>query len=102
LLSNWVEAGFAPDSFWDQTPATFQAVMQGAVKRAERDAEGQIAHAYHTALFNAGTKTKAGLKPLAHYLRKPGRKMSSKEMLANMKMLAARANRAASLQGKED
>ena len=67
--------------------------MAGAIKRAERDADLAISQAYHTALFNAGTKTKAGLKPLAHYLRKQGGKMSVKQMLGNMRALAAKANR---------
>lgn len=74
--------------------------MDGALKRAEREAEMAISQAYHTALFNAGTKTKTGLKPLAHYLRKQGTKMSNKQMLGNMRALAARVNRSVELQNK--
>lgn len=88
----WVQAGFEPDSFWQQTPATYQACMTGVRARLGQEAEGQIAQAYHTARFNAATKTKEGLKPLKHYLRQAPRKMSAKEMLANMRILAQRVN----------
>ena len=35
------------------------------------------------------------LKPMAHYLKEPPRKMGSNEMLGNMMIMAQRANRAA-------
>jgi hypothetical protein len=35
------------------------------------DQDRDTAHAYMVASFNAATKSKKGLKPLAHYLSKP-------------------------------
>lgn len=67
--------------------------MVGVRARLEREAEALIEQAWHTANFTAGTQSKAGLKPLRHYLKKAPRKMGNTEMLANMKILAMRANR---------
>jgi hypothetical protein len=86
----WCRFGFDPDSFWQQTPATFQACMDGAGQRLKYEAEERISMAWHTGAFSA--QAQAGkLKPLRHFNRP--RRMSNKEMLANMKMLAARTNR---------
>lgn len=86
LLANWCEAGLEPDSFWHQSPATFEAIMRGVVKRMERESDLAISQAYHMAAFNAGTKSKGGLKPLAHYLRrnKPQTPTAMVEMLRTM------------------
>lgn len=80
----WVEAGFDPDAFWHQTPDTFSLAMAGARKRLEREAENQIALAWQTGVF-AATAQAGKIKPLAHYLRKPGQRQSPEEMMAVMR-----------------
>ncbi len=91
----WCQAGLEPDNFWHQTPLHFQVIMRGIRKRLEQQAESDLANSWTTAALTGATQSKGGLKPLKHYLRKPGRRMSNTEMLANMRMLADRANRAA-------
>jgi len=88
----WVEAGYDPDAFWQQTPRSFQLVMRAVRKRFKAEAEERISQAWQTAAFTGATQSKSGLKPLNHYLRRPPQKMSPREMLANMKMLAGQAN----------
>lgn len=67
--------------------------MKGARARLEGEAEAQISLAWHTAAFTGATQAKGGLKPLRTYLKKPPRKMTAKEMLANMRIMAQRINR---------
>jgi hypothetical protein len=88
----WCQAGFQPDSFWDQTPATFAACMQGVRERLEAEAEGETRVAWQTANFMSAAQA-GKLKPLRHYTNAPKRKMSAREMLANMRILAQRVNR---------
>lgn len=88
----WAQSGFDPDAFWHQTPLHFQLVMRGVRKRLENEAEGRTAQAYEAGAFS-GLASNGKLKALDHYTKKPSRKMTNKEMLANMKMLAKRANR---------
>lgn len=85
----WVDAGFDPDTFWHQTPATFQLVMQGVRKRMERDFETSLSLAWHNAAFTGATQSKGGLKPLRHYLRKP---QSPGEMVAMLKTMGAKSD----------
>lgn len=85
----WVEAGFQPDAFWHQTPDTFSLAMKGVRKRLEREAEDAITTAYNTAAL-AATAQAGKLKPLRHYLRKPGQKQSPDEMMAILRMFEAR------------
>lgn len=66
----WVDAGFDPDSFWHQTPRTFQVAMRGVRKRMEREAEARYAHAYDTAWFFAHAQA-GSLKKFDHYTKKP-------------------------------
>lgn len=92
----WCEAGHQPDSFWHQTPRTFRLVMEAARKRAEAEQERETVQAWQTARFIAESKTKRGLKQLKQYLgrKTEPRVQSPAEMLGNMTLLAARANRA--------
>jgi hypothetical protein len=85
----WAQAGFDPDAFWHQTPDTFSLAMAGVRKRLEREADDQIALAWQTGVF-AATAQAGKLKPLKHYLRKPGRKQSGEEMVAIMRQFQAR------------
>ena len=66
--------------------------MQGLRQRLEAEAEASLSQAFHAGLF-AALAQNGKLKPLNQYLKKPPRKMSSAEMLANMRILADRANR---------
>lgn len=79
-----------PALFWSLTPRHFQVVMRGVRHRMKAEAENRIAQAWQTAAFTGATQSKAGLKPLAHYLKRPPVRMSSASMLANMRMLARR------------
>lgn len=88
----WAQAGFEPDAFWHQTPRHLQLVMQGVRKRMELEAESRTAQAYETGAFS-GLASAGKLKAFKHYAPKPERKMSAAEMLANMKILASRANK---------
>jgi hypothetical protein len=88
----WIEAGFAPDAFYIQTPRHFQLAMQGVRARLESEADARLSLAWSTGAFS-GAASAGKLKPLRHYIKKPPRKMSAKEMLANMNMLATRVNR---------
>lgn len=78
----WVDAGFEPDTFWHQSPQSFQLAMQGVRKRAEREVESHTALAWQTAAMVA-TARNGKLKPLKHYLGKRGqRQQTPQEMLA--------------------
>lgn len=65
----WVDAGFSPDSFWHQTPRSFQVAMAGVRRRMERDAEARFLLAYDTAALVA-TAQAGKLKKYEHYARK--------------------------------
>lgn len=95
LLTMWTQAGFGPDSFWTQTPETFRAAIDGVTARLKAESEGAISSSWNTAAFVGAAMSKGGLKPLRHYTGKQSRKMSNQEMLANMRILAMRANRSA-------
>jgi hypothetical protein len=90
----WVQSGFHPDPFWDQTPRHFQLIMDGVRKRLKFDADARTSLAYESGAF-AGLAHAGKLKALKHYIKQPSSKMSNQEMLANMRILAQRANRKA-------
>lgn len=71
--------------------------MRGTRRRLKAEAEDRIALAWQTGAFSGAAQSKGGLKPLNHYLKRPPRKMSSAEMLANMKTLAGIMNSKARL-----
>lgn len=77
----WVQAGFAPDDFWHQTPLHFQIAMRGVRKRLENEADIRIAQSWTAAAFN-GAAQNGKLKPLKHYLCKKAVVQSPNEMLA--------------------
>lgn len=78
----WVEAGFSPDLFWLQTPATFQLAMQGVRKRLERENDDRLRLAWETAAMSAAAQANK-LKPLKYYLGQRNRKKQTPtEMLA--------------------
>ena len=90
----WVEAGQDPGTFWQQTPRSFQLTMRAVRRRAKADADNRFRQTYQTAAFTGAAMARK-LKPMAHYLKEPPRKMGSNEMLGNMMIMAQRANRAA-------
>lgn len=90
----WAQAGFSPDLFWHQTPYHFQMVMEGVRKRLALEQEARTYLAYETGAFG-GLAYHGKLKAFKHYSRPQSRKMSNQEMLANMRILAQRANRKA-------
>jgi hypothetical protein len=63
MLEIWCEE-FAPDTFFEQSAQTFGASLRGRVERHRRDAERDLALAYHTGAFSRASKP----KPLRHYL----------------------------------
>lgn len=63
--------------------------MRGVRKRMKREAEDRIALAWQTGAFTGASQSKAGLKPLNHYLKRPAPKMAAAEMIATMKSLAS-------------
>ncbi|MEM6493698.1 MAG: hypothetical protein AAF650_04895 [Pseudomonadota bacterium] len=97
-----MQAGFDPDSFWQQSPIHFQIAMRGVRRRLELEEETQLVSAWHIASLTARTQTKEGLPKLDELLKRlrdlrrreanPGARQSYSEMLANMRILAARQN----------
>lgn len=86
-MSVWTEAGFGPDSFWDQTAATFEAAIGGVRRRAEREAADRIVQAHATALFMRVKKLSGDVRK---YLpAKDGGKQSPDDMLAMLRALQA-------------
>lgn len=85
----WVQAGFTPDTFWHQTPASFALSMKAVRKRLEREDDDRLVMAWQTAAL-CGAAQAGKLKPLKHYLRKPGPKQKQSDMLAILKEFQAR------------
>jgi len=85
-------AGQSPDIFWRQTPASFDAVMRGALKREQMRADADLSLAYTTAAFNAAARA-GKLKSLSHYRNKTkpqGVRQTPQEMLEALKAFKAR------------
>jgi len=83
-----VSAGLSPNDFWEQTPATFDAIMAGARKRIELQAEGALATVHAAAQFNA-LASHGKLKPLKSYTAQRPSKAGA-EMLATLRQLQSR------------
>lgn len=79
----WIEAGFAPDAFWHQTPALFQLAMRGVRKRLASEAKERTRQAWETGAFSASGAA-GKLKPLKHYLREKPQAQHPREFLAAM------------------
>ena len=92
LISLWSDAGQSEDRFWQQTPASFRAVLDGVRKRLERERESSLRHAWETAAFTTAGQSKDGLKPLDHYLSRtrPGGKATPQQMLDVLRDAAGR------------
>lgn len=77
----WIQAGFAPDDFWHQTPLHFQIAMKAVRRRLENEADQRLATSWTTAALS-GSAQNGKLKPLKHYLRKPTKAQTPRDMLA--------------------
>ncbi len=86
----WVQAGFSPCSFWQQTPRLFQLTMEAVGKRLRHEADFRTEQAYETGAF-AGLAHHGKLKALKHYQRKQSPQTPS-EMVAMIKTMGARSN----------
>lgn len=86
----WAQAGFSPDTFYQQTPRHFQLAMRGVRKRLETEAKIRTLQAYETGAF-AGLAQHGKLKALKHYTRQ-GQAQSPREMAAAIQALGARSN----------
>ena len=84
----WIQAGFAPNDFWPQTPLHFQIAMRAVRKRLEAESETRLAQAWTIAALS-GAAQNGKLKPLKHYLRKQTKAQTPKEMLAAMQAYQA-------------
>jgi hypothetical protein len=77
----WVQAGFPPNDFWQQTPRSFQLAMQGVRKRLENESQEQTRLAWEVGAFSAAAQA-GKLKPLRHYLHPEKKAQAPREMLA--------------------
>lgn len=77
----WVQAGFSPDDFWQQTPRHFQLVMQGVRKRLENESQDRTRQAWEVGAFSAAAQA-GKLKPLKHYLAPKAKAQAPRDMLA--------------------
>lgn len=86
----WTQAGFAPDSFWIQTPRHFQLAMKGVRARMEMDAKARTAQAYEGGAF-AGLAHHGKLKALTHYT---GKEMTQtpRQMAATIQAMGSKSN----------
>lgn len=85
----WVQAQFAPETFWHQTPRHYQLAMEGVRKRLQAEFDARIRQAWETGLFT-GAAQAGKLKPLKTYLPSPNRAQSGSEMLAAMRAFEAK------------
>lgn len=77
-----MRAGFEPDKFWLETPATFVNAMEGAALRAEQQYDLLISQEWHGARFNALAQG-GKLRSLSSYIgKKPGKKAIAPGALA--------------------
>lgn len=82
----WCSFGFNPDTFLDQTAATFAASLRGKAKAREQDAERDLSLAWHTGAF-VGAAYVGKLKRLSEYQGKKPLKQKPSDMIAVLKML---------------
>jgi hypothetical protein len=92
LLSDWALAGQSPDTFWSQTPASFDAVMRGAIRARRMQGDADLALAYSVAALSAAAQA-GKLKSLSHYQRRGDRgnlAQTPQEMLSVFRQFKAR------------
>lgn len=85
----WCQS-FTPETFFDQTAATFAASLRGRAKARDLKAEQNVVLAWQTAAFS-GAAQAGKLKPLANYLPSARPKpQTADEMLSVLRQFKAR------------
>jgi hypothetical protein len=72
--------------FWDQTPRSFVAIMDGRARAAKREADAAISLAWHIEAFARQKR----LKPLREMLGIKPKAQTPDEMLAVFKAIAGK------------
>lgn len=75
----WIEEGFSPAEFWEQTGRSFQIVMEGRFDARKYEHRRDTTLAWQIGNFS-GAASCGKLKSLNHYLKKPVK--DPREMLA--------------------
>lgn len=93
LLGVWSgEFGLSPESFWDQTPATLAAILEGRQRAMRHEQEGRAWLAWHTAALWR-IKKLPKLRELMPQPEKRKARQSWEEQLAIVRAWTARAGR---------
>lgn len=82
-------AGQSPESLWDQTPRTHEAVLEGVNRRLRQDVARDVALAWRVENFRRAGKK---LKALDHYLKQldPPKVQTADDVIAIFDRLASR------------
>ena len=78
--------GLPPSEFWDQSPRSFVAIMDGCSRAAKRKSDAMLVHAWHVEAFARQKR----LKPLNELLGIKPRAQTTDEMLAVFRAIAGR------------
>lgn len=80
-------AGLNPTDFWQQTPKSFVAIMEGAARRQKREYELTVVGAWHAEAFARQKR----LKKLGDYLgdKPKARRQTPEEMFAVIQQFKA-------------
>lgn len=65
MLAEWVDAGQSPETFDDQTPRTYAAILEGCKRREMRAVKRDLSLAWRVENFSRAGKK---FKNLDHYL----------------------------------
>lgn len=88
-MRRWVAAGLPPGEFWEQSAASFNAIMRGTWDAEQVEWERALFVAYHSAAFQRSEK----LRSFDHYRKrmKPQKQgMTKDEFIACFQAMAAR------------
>jgi hypothetical protein len=81
-----VAQGLPPSEFWDQSPRSFVAIMDGCARAAKRQSDAMLSQAWHTEAFARQKR----LKPLREILGIKTKAQSPDEMLAVLRAIHGR------------
>ena len=93
MLSGWVQAGLPPDSFWEQTAATYNSAMGGAIRARDENFTLRRDLALMTAYFG-GQCAQADFSKMPDWpqflrsMTQPARRLSSAEIVARFAAMA--------------
>ena len=89
LLRLWIEEGFPPETFWDQTERSFAAALEARIETRRLERERDLLNAYNMASL-CGHAFAGKLKPFGHYARSGGKApQTPKQMLTALKAIKA-------------